>query len=326
MIDTVKYRTIGCQLVSDNRSGWKHSEYHSGYGSSLVVLTHVPSGLRLTSREGTVTSVEVSLPRVRFGTNGQLITSQVVLDEALEITSNVVQEVATVPVRREFSRIDLCWQFRGDQRDWLQAHRYAKHPGTHSAAREYPTGLAWYGKNFEARIYDKEAQVNRGSGVMRLEFGLSGNKVAKEFNHTFERVSELDFAESYAVYRRLALGFQPHRVPVISSDAEFLALTEQQGWHFEGKPAAEIFLGFRCGKTARQLRRQLTAAQLRYHEINWHLLLPEAGLPEAIEVTPKSNRRGCRLPTSVNPLKHGNEKHYSQTQPSPICSDSACNT
>jgi hypothetical protein len=122
MIDTVKYRTVGSHLVSDNRPGWKHSEYHSGYGSPLVIFTHVPTDLRVTSREGTVTSVEVSLPRVRFGTNGRLITSQVVLDEALEITDNAISEVATVPVGREFSRIDLCWQFRGDQRDWLQAH------------------------------------------------------------------------------------------------------------------------------------------------------------------------------------------------------------
>jgi len=291
MIDTVKYLPVGCKVTSDNRPGWKHSEHSSDYGSPLVILTHVPTGLRVTSRGGTVASVEASLPRVVFGTNGQLITSQAVLDEALEVTDNIISEVATVPERREFSRIDLCWQFRGEQRNWLQAHRYAKYPGTHSTAREYSTGLGWYGKDFKARLYDKEAEVNKGSGVMRLEFALSRHKLSKEFNGTFEPVTQLNFADSYAVYRQLAVGFQPHRVPKISSDAEFLALGEQQGWNYEGTPAAELFLGHRCGKTARKLRREVTAAQLQYHEINWHILLPEAGLPEVVDVVPSPRRR-----------------------------------
>jgi len=325
MIDTVKFRTVGCELVSNNRPEWEKTVKYKQHGLSITFLKHLRTGLRVVARGDEVDSVEVSLPRLVSGNNGQLITSQVVLDEALARTDNVISEVATVPVGREFSRIDLCWQFRGDQRDWLQAHRYLKYPDTHNLAVPYRTGLAWYGKEFEARLYDKEAEVNKGSGAMRLEFALSRHKLSKEFNGTFEPVTQLNFAESYAVYRRLALGFQPHRVPVISSEAEFLALGEQQGWNFEGTRVAELFLGLRCGKTARHLRHQLTAAQLQYHKIDWHVLLPEAGLPEIVNVTPKSPRRAYRLPTSVNPLKHENDKYCSQTQPSAICSSPACN-
>lgn len=75
------------------------------------------TGLRASGDENEIRFVEVSLPRLLYGTNAKLIKSQTDINNALWLVRRKLNEIG---VRQTadfyFTRVDLVWQVNGELR------------------------------------------------------------------------------------------------------------------------------------------------------------------------------------------------------------------
>src|SRR6266481_8235035 len=87
MVDTVRFVCRYIRTLSPpSPSPWElrsRSGTAKGYHYRLETLLHKPSGVRI-QWQGKRTTVEASLPRILFGTNGRLITTEKQLKRAFK--------------------------------------------------------------------------------------------------------------------------------------------------------------------------------------------------------------------------------------------------
>ena len=235
--------------------------------------------MRVFFDEDKVRSVEVSLPRIMRGHNGTLIKSQLETDEAWQGLLALLCEVSTGDkFEAVFQRVDLCFHFKGDIRDFFLAYQNFVYPRIKKLpTRWYEThGLSWKGRHLCCRIYDKVREQTRKLGnIVRVEFQLEGKRLGEEYFGNQARLTYLDFDESVKVFRRLLHQFTPKEIPRVSKLAELFAVAEIEGWRGGDASALDLHLRESNARYARIFRREVARTVLSKLNIDFRTLMPE---------------------------------------------------
>ena len=247
---------------------------------------HRPTGLRATGDEHEIRWIEVSLPRLLFGHNGSLITSQEHIDQAMRALSGLLRQIGTqLTALRYFTRVDLVWQFSGDPAAFIAAHRSCKHRSIRKEAGSFNNNsLFWQGSDMRVSMYDKALeQTGQKGDVVRVEVQLRGKRLKRELrDDEYSNVTGLDFYDCYQAYRRILLGFNPPSLPKIGSVAELLALAERHDWTADGVTPFDLWARGKSAKQITRVRKQMAALRPEVHDIDWEALLPVQPLPPVI--------------------------------------------
>ena len=225
LLDTVKFRPLWSRLLGTCPQSWREKIHRSPLPvhdlpnsekqvcAERSTFTHLPSGMRVHGDRLAVHWVECSLPRVLFGCNGQLIKSQIELDNALAAADAILAEVATQMAWRDFLRADLCWQFALPPSEVIQLHANCRHPSIRRAPMNQPGEFAkWGSKSGRLRVvmYDKFMELfGRPGDTLRVEVIMLREKLRMELTGKDEPVRHLDFDACYRAFRRVLLGFTP---------------------------------------------------------------------------------------------------------------------
>jgi hypothetical protein len=296
MIDTVKFRlpVLVCTSPTDfNPELWR-SEFRElneldrdGKPKTIRkwLLTHRLSGLRGWGTETTLQYFEVSLPRILFGHNGCLLTTQDKIDEAMDKVFQVLDQIGDFDHLPEFRKVDLVWQFEFDPNLFLAAHNHARHRRIKRDVVKYEGGsLMWRGSNLSVCMYDKTLEMLKQPGkIVRVEARLQTRALKKYLGP--DRQAGLDFHECYNAYRNILLGFCPSSVPKFSGLAEYLAIGNRQKWAANGLSAFEIYALELGDRQKRRLQKQISQARKHVFQFDWPHLLPPDGPPKAVEIT-----------------------------------------
>src|SRR5205807_5798030 len=169
-------------------------------------LSLVP-GLKVWSdRSGEILEkAEFSLPKLLFGHNGRLLTSQSDIDAALALVSHRLKEIAVVPDLADWNprRVDLVWNFDLAALPLIMAHAALRVPGIQSGATLHNggQGVSWRGGKSHKMItlYDKARQMHVPGSALRGEVSLRAEQLLRylpgESWHSFKLL--------YRTYRSL---------------------------------------------------------------------------------------------------------------------------
>jgi hypothetical protein len=267
MIDTIRLRLVPCSWVdfSEIPDGWdivdgercsrrhnknlKRNEFGVDTGR---LVNHRDSGLRVGGSSIVPEWVEVSLPRLYHGRNGQLLENDSEVYGALVLLEAKIKDVVSRSATGEYrpfqifdkvTRLDLCWQFVGSIQTWIQAFRHNKHPNVRRPTVTHDgSGLVFPGVGMHIRIYDKRKEVYRRPGdVVRVECQMRGSKL-KEFGLTsFEESFLGGFSRLWAIFKDIILKFNPETLTEIGRIADLLALLEAQGVKIGSQTAFEVW-------------------------------------------------------------------------------------
>jgi hypothetical protein len=254
------------------------------YGEkNSTIVSHTGYGIRVETDGHQVFTVQASLPRVLHGRNSMLIKTDAEMKEAVEKLDVLVRQIAIqLSAERKFSRVDLVWQFHGDIRVFILAHRATRHPEIRREPLIYPgETIAWEGKEARYSIYDKRKQMFKKQGtVIRAELQLHGAKLNRLLGNQNQRVEHLDFDLCYRAYRRFLCKFNPVPVAKCPTIASLLAYTMKSG-------NPEVFDIWALGKSRKQIQRVRRAiAGLRHEvfDIAWPTMLPPNMPPAPVEI------------------------------------------
>lgn len=292
MIDTVRIGLLGL-------GGWQQapsSSWTFSSGRKLVqegiegasvetsyrMFQHEASGLRVGGGEESPRWVEVSLPRLVYGSNGILLKESDCA-VAAERVQELVSQCVSRPQFLELSRVDLVGQFSGDLRQWNEAFRRVPHQRIRRTGLEFfDSGLVWPGKHLHVRLYDKGLeQLGRRSNCVRLEFQTRGKLVPHSVLNA-DRL-KIDYHKAYESFRKLCLGFSPKVVPIIGKIADLLAWCNACGFQNDGMTPTELYLRSLSHRQQRRLRAQLSLVELRHFRIDWDSLVPESAPPSFVD-------------------------------------------
>lgn len=250
MIDTVRYTCIGrYRQPLEQRSlpdGWRLIECakdHSNKNSFVphFRLEHDQSGMVIYGNDTYAENIQVSLPRVLWGHNGRLITTQQQLEHAITWTIAIASQVIattnshSVPFpgygpMSHFTRIDLVWQFLSHPSilDQLENSEHPRIKKPHVVHRFETVTLP--GTLFRICAYDKtkEMKLHNKPGperVHRLEVQLKKKALGENMWVTGEGQTKLSIQWAHATYRKILgdLNGQPRTVLGRGSIDEFLA-------------------------------------------------------------------------------------------------------
>ena len=286
MVDTLSIALSRPVMARPQPSGWTIQTDSRRHGLELDAPTvkitttarHDVTGLRIWGNDGIYQRVEFSLPRMLFSTNRNLLASQHQMTEAIQQADAVASRVLGEPLKGRVVRIDLCGQFIGAGSEWVAAFRFAKHPKIRKPNRDF-NGETLYikGSELEFCIYDKglEAKLTRDK-VVRLECRLKSARMIKQCFKKELMLSELQFDESYQVYRGLSLGLSPETIlksgrPINVSS--ILLQLEASGLH----DIVDKLLNAMSRCTRSRTKKKMQTNQQRQAGINLHALLPQAG-------------------------------------------------
>lgn len=197
MIDTVRYTCHAPyrQPLTQNNlpHGWRLIETGKDHSRSESAFPHFRlendlSGMVIYGNAHCVENIQVSLPRVLWGHNGRLITTQQQLEDAIGWAIAIAAQVldvknsqpANLPgfgLMSHFTRIDLVWQFPAHP-SILDILENADHPRIRKRPIIYQfESVTLPGSLFRIRAYDKikEMKLHNKPGnqpVHRLEVQL----------------------------------------------------------------------------------------------------------------------------------------------------------
>jgi hypothetical protein len=281
MIDTVRY-----SQTHKLKRGYRRLE-----GRIRLRDEHdQPSCVRCFCHNGEITDVEFSLPKLLFGTNGRLISTQTEIDNALSKADLMIQRIATrIATEREFKRVDLVWNFREFPQDCFLAHLHCHYPKKRRSI-EYVssagqiTSLGWgLRKTREAiKMYDKTAKKIRNPlPIVRVEVQLRGDKLWQYLGNG-KSPTCLDINTSYAAYRKIVVRLQPAAVPQIQSKDDALAYAESQGVKVLAYLAKIL-----SKRQMTRLRAKVAGRLMMLKKINWQSRLPLRKLPPVYHQGPR---------------------------------------
>lgn len=220
MFDTVRARIIGRltydtdQAIMDGLKGFSvlHRTYEQRKEQwmgpmdgkvafhdtrSSVMFHHEETGLRIMGyrmedypekgkSSAVVDCMEMSLPRQIFPTNGQLITTDAQVDDAIrhayDLSSALVPDIRL----EHFTRLDLAYNFAVDPYPLLSQLSRIRHPKIRKHTTEYNIGesINFRGKERKFKAYDKRLeQVGKKGTITRMEVELRGAALVKDFDH-----------------------------------------------------------------------------------------------------------------------------------------------
>jgi hypothetical protein len=274
MIDTVKYR-FHATITRTPPPAW-----HVNSSAFWFNLCHSQHGIRISQQSRSNDSfVEVSLPRLLFGSNARLITRQHQIDAALKLADQLTAQVAAPRhAAKEFTRVDFAWQVLGNIEDYI----FALYGFPYPQIRKGPTiyhreTIEWRSKDLSIVIYDKKRERNKSRGkngrIVRIEVQLKGKKLQQAFAQPF--LTRLDFARCYRVFRKFVLQLEPIAVPCVSKRSDVYQQAIAANWKLKnGLPYFEVMV--REHKTSYQtkLRRKLSGDRLRAKQIDLRKQFP----------------------------------------------------
>jgi hypothetical protein len=282
-------------------SGYKitHSQHPPARGRRDEGPTNTASyedpatGYRAYGEAGCVKYHRASLPRLSYGHNGRLIPNQAELDAAVGLLQAKTEEIANPPRCSYYlTRVDLVWQFRCDPAAFILAHRHARHARLRCDPTRYESrSMALEGSEMRISFYDKVLErFKRNGDVLRVEVQLRGDRLKEELGNG-ARVTRLVFADCYAAFRRIMLGFCLPPIERGGKIAQLLAMGERAGWQSDGIPAFDLYTGGMSGRHVRRLQKQMAAWRPMVFQIDWAQILPVDGPPAVVDV---EERDVCR--------------------------------
>ena len=192
--------------------GRKDGRFPEGYRSSPQ-YGHT-SGIRIIG-SSVPRSVEFSLPRVLFGSNGRQLRDQGQVDSALALALSRVRQILPHAAFGAAIRIDLARNFPMDTTRLSRAIGRSTHPRLRKpvdrakrAGRILPRldgSMTWKGATVSTSCYSKplEMGLKGGPDVARVELRLNGGPVVKRMLGD----DALNFARAWNVYRSWLNGF-----------------------------------------------------------------------------------------------------------------------
>jgi hypothetical protein len=282
MIDTVRFYqhriyaySVDLETVVRNRMtipGFKVK----GVDVDRFLVKHLETGLRVVFWSNQLQWVEVSLPRVLFGHNGQLLGWQSSIDAALLEVDAILNRIsALVSASRLFRRVDLVWQFRDDPAKFYSAHQCCHHPMIHSPPVDYGNnGLSWRGSGLIISIYDKVLRETRKAGnIVRVELQLRSARLARILGRG-QTVTRLKFTECYKAYRSIVRRFKPKMVirDMRRDPLYLIAFAASKDRKYYWPLWARTF---KSQQSRNRALRRLLAIKLKFSRVSWSELLPK---------------------------------------------------
>lgn len=265
MVDTIKFRFTGTPIADVparrrfNLPGGHVRFWHDGEG---------------------ICKVEAELPKLLYGHNGHLLSSQVEIDASVARLREVLFQIVKFE-SWQLVLIDLVWQFQTRTAEVILAHQWQRFPGVRSLPTIFCGGkaISWRGAKLVLKFYQK------ADGVLRVELRLAGEQLRKRINND----APLNFAELYQVFRAEVLKLSPVQLPEARkhSTAEIIAAlpTEFQNG---------AILTYQQGRKARAVcgfKRDVSIA--RVQRVGWNLreLLPAENPPPPVNCEPRNRRK-----------------------------------
>lgn len=267
MIDTVRYTQQRKFVVPLT---WK-----------TINLDKGNSDLRVRTTDGINVEVEVSLPKLLFGTNEKLIRTQKQIEKALAKADKIVDQIAeptTTP--KAFSRVDLVWHFRSRPPEYFfLAHEWCNHPEARTKVFRYRkshsiTGVVWQGgkkPDMQITMYQKSPIT------VRVEIQLKWHRLRKKLANSGQ-VERLDLKRCYENYRAVLLKFHPAKIPVVKGKNRAICYAQKRG-----VPLFDLITPTMANEDVATLRKKLENFLLREYKIDWNKLLPKTFPPPKIE-------------------------------------------
>lgn len=248
------------------------------------------SDLRIRSKGNDYVEVEVSLPKLLFGTNKKLIHSQAQIEEALAKADKIVEPYAKfVGAPKFFSRVDLVWHFLSSPPEYFfLAHQHSIHPEVRTKVCTYRerhriSGIEWHGgKTMHVKMYNKtDAELPNAQEIVRVEIMLKWDRLkAKLANH--KNIHRLKLNECYQSYRSTLLHFHPRKVPIIKG--KDLAICHAIA---KGVPVLDLIEHTMSNGQLKLLKAKAAKYILDEYKIDWNRLLPKNSLPPKFDAVSK---------------------------------------
>lgn len=277
MIDTVRFSLENVPFKGLELPGWeKYVGIRLGDdGESLesVQYKHKETALRIGGQGNLSSWLEVSLPRLFYGSNGILLRPSDI-DSATIAAFDLASHVLVDYVRPEkLTRYDLVHHFLGNAKDYVASLRGLRHQRVRKVAVEwFESGLEWPGTNVYIRLYDKLAEMEKRAGeVQRLEFQLR----KKALRAVWDLRKGFDSEKLYQQYRDLCGGFSTRKVPRLGSVSELLCWLRQEKVQINGIDPVERFLASRKKTQRYVLEKELNTVRLGFFDANFMACLPD---------------------------------------------------
>jgi len=240
----------------------------------------LPSGVRFWHDGEGNCKVEAELPKLLYGHNGHLLSSQADIDASVARLREVLFQIVKFE-SWQFVLIDLVWQFRTRTADVILAYQWQRFPGV----RSWPTmhkgdkQISWSGARLGLKFYRK------AEGFLRVELRLAGDQLRKRIDAD----APLNFDELYQVFRAEVLKLPTVQLPEARkhSMAEIIA-TMPTEFH------NDAILTYQQGRKSRAvcgLKHDVSAARLK--KVSWNLreLLPAENPPLPVHCESRIRRR-----------------------------------
>ncbi|MGJ8641830.1 MAG: hypothetical protein ACSHX9_00350 [Luteolibacter sp.] len=215
-------------MVREDRR-WSYKFVRMRVGDSWnsgIMLTQGHSKLRIGVTGDSAVFVETSLPRLVFGYNGSLITTQGQIDTAFSLIEGQLQQWALNPNETgwgcgyEFTRVDLVLQYKIPDisaTEMIQSIATMNHPDCRKGQAVWSfnggiNSVSHRAGKMKISAYDKELHLNENrapGNTVRLEVRLEGSPLQRFLGPEpgiYPRV--LNFDECYQAYRTIMRGFR----------------------------------------------------------------------------------------------------------------------
>jgi len=257
----------------------------------LLTLSGVDTGgtrLKIDSTGRNVAWVECSLPRLLFGHNGKLLSTQDELDAALTKLREIGSRYAEVPPFAEWQlkRLDLCWNFDLPARPFIFAHATLRIPGIRSEATVFGAGdgVSWQGakSRFVVTLYDKARELGAEGNAIRVEISFRGKQAVARF----PTGESLKFLQLWGAFRRVLASIPA--IPTPKSAPDWQTAVGMESPEIRNRIMAR--LAAHPERTFRRWRKGIEAAQMP-GRFCWAEFLSEDQPPESVQFAARSRRR-----------------------------------
>lgn len=280
MIDTVRFMLDNPLRVVKTPKKWKKQAGVSlpdeGNPVNWFVFQQDKSDLRIGGQEGYASWLEVSLPKLLYGSNGKLLRASEVAtayDCLLDTAGSIVEN----PSFSKMTRVDLAHHFQGYAWEMIPSLRGLTHRRVRRKGVEFfGSSLEWPGKDIRIRLYDKRLEVEKQHGnLMRLEFQVRGKALDGCRDGIWTPDKGFDVQGCYRAYKGLCGGFDYRPVPRLSSVVDLLVCLRENKVLVGGMDPVELFLNSKSQRTRYRYESDMKLVKLDYFEANFSAFLPD---------------------------------------------------
>jgi len=291
MIDTIRFKLNPVPFQGKELPGWEMhhriSPGEDGFPIESTWYQHKQTALRIGGTSEKSSWMEVSLPRLFYGSNGYLLRPKDMnpaVIAAFDLASNVLVDYISP---EKLTRYDLTHHFLGDAKDYVCSLRGLKHKRVRRAAVEFfESGLEWPGSNVYIRLYDKKMEMDRSPGeIQRLEFQLR----KKALKDIWSLRSGFNADMCYNQYKDLSGQFATRSVPRLGSINDLLCWLKQEKVMINGIDPVERFMASRKKSQRYKIEKDLNSVRLEFFDARFTAQLPlDLNALEFFDCPPKS--------------------------------------